>query len=131
MKTDDPQIIQKHQKNLDYQAKALMANERSIFRPGEKRATNELLSKNSFGINSINNSQEKSSRKQRLSMVGKNGEIDLQEEDSKDLSASSPLHKFSENNSPANRKQNNGLHLKFANSNSFDDSPAPGNNDSL
>ena len=56
-----------------------MANERSIFRPGEKRATNELLSKNSFQ-NSINNSQEKlknSINNSRRSMIGKNGEIDL------------------------------------------------------
>ena len=41
MQTEDPQVIQKHQKNLEYQAKALLANERSIFRPEEKRATND------------------------------------------------------------------------------------------
>lgn len=62
-------------------------------------------------------------------MIGKNGEIDLQEEDSKELSASSPNLKFSENNSPARARQNHGLQLKFTNSNSFDDSPAPRNND--
>ena len=37
MKTIEPQLRQKHEKDLQYKAKALLANELSIFRAAEKK----------------------------------------------------------------------------------------------
>ena len=39
MDTNDPQIVKKHHKDLEYKAKALLANEASIFRPIEKKTS--------------------------------------------------------------------------------------------
>lgn len=37
MDTNDPYIVQKQHKDLEYKAKALLANEQSIFRPLAKK----------------------------------------------------------------------------------------------
>lgn len=37
MKTIEPQLRQKHEKDLQYKAKALLANELSIYRAAEKK----------------------------------------------------------------------------------------------